>query len=170
MITLWAYKRSTQTENFRVNQRLAWRFPQFLGMKSSDKLFNTPWPYFCCPLHHSSFTSLLCVLLFRRRYFHYEDQKNRSDYLKERSIVLWIACLRSTVRVKRHWNWLPWEIVGVPSLEMLRARLDGVWAPWSSGRCPCTNKGSWRCMIFIIPFHLKCSVVLWSLQLQEAFY
>ncbi|KFQ14752.1 hypothetical protein N330_01156, partial [Leptosomus discolor] len=30
-----------------------------------------------------------------------------------------------TVRVMRHWNRLPREIVDAPSLEMFKARLDG---------------------------------------------
>ncbi len=31
-----------------------------------------------------------------------------------------------TVRVVRHWNRLPSEVVDAPSLEMFNARLDGV--------------------------------------------
>jgi len=30
-----------------------------------------------------------------------------------------------TVRVMRHWNRLPSEVVNAPSLEALKARLDG---------------------------------------------
>ena len=47
-----------------------------------------------------------------------------------------------TVRVVRHWNRLLSEVVDAPSLEALKASLDG--ATWSRGRCPCLLEGSWN--------------------------
>ena len=38
-----------------------------------------------------------------------------------------------TQRVMTHWNMLPEEVVDVPPLEAFKARLDLVWAAWSSG-------------------------------------
>ena len=38
-----------------------------------------------------------------------------------------------TQRVVRCWNGLQREVVGAPSLEAFKARLDGSWAAWSGG-------------------------------------
>jgi len=42
------------------------------------------------------------------------------------------------VRVVRHWHRLPSEAVDAPSLEALKARLDGAVSSLGYGRCPCT--------------------------------
>jgi len=42
------------------------------------------------------------------------------------------------MRMVKHWSRLPREVVEVPSLETFKARLDGLWATWSSWRCPCS--------------------------------
>ena len=49
-----------------------------------------------------------------------------------------------TVRVARHWNRLPSEVVDVPSLKAFKARLDGAVRTWSKGRCPCLLAGGWN--------------------------
>jgi len=41
----------------------------------------------------------------------------------------------------RHWNRLPREVVGAPSLEAIKARLDGNLASWCSGWQPCFGQG-----------------------------
>ncbi|KFP57924.1 hypothetical protein N323_05015, partial [Cathartes aura] len=45
--------------------------------------------------------------------------------LKEGKFILDIRKKFFTVRVVRHWNRLPKEVVDAPSLEAFKARLDG---------------------------------------------
>ena len=48
-----------------------------------------------------------------------------------------------TVRVMRDWHRLPREVVGDPSLETFKIRLDGALSTWGSCGCPCSLQGSW---------------------------
>lgn len=166
MIALLCDKRSTQLKNSELTNLNSSSVCSYEGLWQTVLIHHD---LVSVPLFSSHPLPAYSVILFRRHYFHNEDLKSRSDYLKERSIALWIVCLCPSVRVVRHWDWLPWEVVDVPSLDMFRARLDGIWAPWSRGRWPFPSKGSWKWMIFIVPSRLDHSVVLWSLQLQEAF-
>jgi len=63
--------------------------------------------------------------------------------LKEGRFRLDIRKKFSTMRVVKHWHRLPREAVAAPSLEVFKARLDGLLkgATWSSGRCPCPWQG-----------------------------
>ena len=64
--------------------------------------------------------------------------------LKEGRFRLDIRKKFFTVRVVRHGNRLPRRVVDVPSLEVLKARLDGALSNLSRGRCPCSWQGGWN--------------------------
>ena len=56
---------------------------------------------------------------------------------KEGKFRLDIRKISFTVRVVRHWNRLPSDVVNAPSLESFKARLDGALSSLVYGRCPC---------------------------------
>ena len=62
--------------------------------------------------------------------------------LKEGGLSLDVRKKFFTVRVVRPWNRLPREAVDAPSLEVLKARLDG--ALGNLGECPCPWQGGWN--------------------------
>ena len=43
----------------------------------------------------------------------------------------------------KHQNMLLRQVVDASSLETLKVRLEGLWAPWSTCGCPCSLQGSW---------------------------
>ena len=50
--------------------------------------------------------------------------RDKGFKLKEGKFRLGVKRRFFTVRLLRHWNWLPSEAVGAPSLETLKVRLD----------------------------------------------
>ena len=51
--------------------------------------------------------------------------RGNSFKLEEGRFRLGIRKKFFTVRVVRHWNWLPSEVENAPSLETFKARMDG---------------------------------------------
>jgi len=45
------------------------------------------------------------------------------------------------MRVMKHWNRFPGEVVDTSSLEHSRSGWMGLWATWSSRRSPCSLRG-----------------------------
>lgn len=68
-----------------------------------------------------------------------------------------------TVRVMRHWNRLPRYAVDAPSLKVFKTRVNGLWATWSSGRCPCPWQWLALC-ISKVPSYQKHSMILWLIE------
>ena len=59
----------------------------------------------------------------------------------------------------RHWHRLPKEAVDAPSLEVLKARLDGALSNLVSGRGPCPWQEGWSWMIYNVPSNPNHSVI-----------
>ena len=51
---------------------------------------------------------------------------------------------------------------GAPSLEVLKARLDGALGSWTGGGQPCPWQGGWNWVIFKVPSNPCHSVILWN--------
>jgi len=65
-----------------------------------------------------------------------------------------------TQRVVRHWHRLLREAVGAPSLEALKARMDGTLGSLSWWVAALPKAGGWNWMAFEVPSDPSLSVIL----------
>ena len=73
----------------------------------------------------------------------------------------------STVRVVRHWNRLPSDVVDVLSLETLKVRLDKALGSLLQLCCPCSLQGSWTRWPSVLLSNSKDSMILKSQTMNE---
>ena len=65
-----------------------------------------------------------------------------------------------TVKVVRHWNRLPSEVVNAPSLEAFKARLDGAVSNLVYWEVSLPIAGGWNKMILKVPSNTKHSMIM----------
>lgn len=81
--------------------------------------------------------------------------------LKEGRFRLDIKKKIFTVRIAKHWSRLPRGVADVPSLEALKARLDGARSNLTQWQVPCPWQGAWNWVLFKAPSNPNHSVILW---------
>jgi len=86
--------------------------------------------------------------------------KGNGFKLKEERFRLDIRKKLFIVRVVRHWHRLPREVVGAPSMETLKVRLDGALSNLVCCRCPCSLQGSWPRWPLNVPSNSNVSMLL----------
>jgi len=62
--------------------------------------------------------------------------------------------------VVKHWHRLPREVVGAPSLETFKARLDGALSNLIKLKCPCSLQGGWTRSPSKVPSNPNYSMIL----------
>ena len=93
--------------------------------------------------------------------------RNNSFKLRESIFRLDIRKKFFTVRVMKHWNRLPREVVEAPSLETFKARLDGA---LSNLVYLCSLQGCWARWPLNVPSNPKHSMILWFICLELSKY
>jgi len=97
---------------------------------------------------------------------HSDRTRGNSFKSKEERFKLDVTKNFFTQRVVTHWNTFPREAVGTPSLEALKASLDGALGSLIQWAAALPTAEAWKWMIFKIPSsNLSHSVIPWFAQL-----
>jgi len=130
-----------------------------------EKAVGTPYSSLSVPegayrKDRENFFSKTCCDRTRSNWFKLREDRFRLDIRKN----------LFTMRVVKHWHRLPREVVGAPSVETFKARLNRLRATWSSWRCPCSLQGSWTRWPLKVPSNPRHSMILIASQVFQFFW
>jgi len=136
--TCWSRFRGGHKNNQKAGTPLLWGKAERVGIvqPGEEKALETPYsslsvPEEACNKAGEVLFTKACTDRTTGNAFKLTESRFRLDVRKKFFMM----------RVVRHWNSLPREVVAASSLEVLKPRLDGALNNLSSGRCRCPWQG-----------------------------